>query len=175
MVPWRYIFPIDDPNFRFPIINFHWLIDYVPRLLSYGIYIWQLIWFAMCCTNVFDFHSKNLQFTSKLLTFDTGLHRASKTFEQFFRSYSDLLSKFNDISFQDHVSEEISHPVYYGDLVHKVRKIKCAVNFVSSGSKIVKCLRRWMYSPVIIERIIGLVLCPSIWIVQMRLWAIHYD
>ena len=39
-----------------------------PRLPSYGIYILQLVRFAWCCTSVLDFHSKNLQITSKLLT-----------------------------------------------------------------------------------------------------------
>ena len=33
----------------------------------------------------------------------------------FFRSYSELLSKFSEISFQENVSEGISHPVFYGD------------------------------------------------------------
>ena len=31
-------------------------------------------------------------------------------------SYSELLSKFGDNSFQKYVSIEISHPVFYGDL-----------------------------------------------------------
>ena len=55
-------------DFGFPIVNFPWLSGDVPRLPSYGIYISQLVRFARCCTSVFDFHSKNLQITSKLLT-----------------------------------------------------------------------------------------------------------
>ena len=54
-----------------------------------------------------------------------------------------------------------SHPVFYRDLVYKLRRVKDARNFFSSGSKIVKCLRRRHYDPVIIERTIGLVLGPS--------------
>ena len=42
----------------------------VPRLQSYGVYIFQLVRFARCCTSVLHFHSKNLQITSKLLTQD---------------------------------------------------------------------------------------------------------
>ena len=34
-----------------------------------------------------------------------------------FRSYSELLSKFGDISFQEYLSKGISHPVFYDDLV----------------------------------------------------------
>ena len=34
----------------------------------YGVYISQLVIFSICCTSVSDFHFKNLQITSKLLT-----------------------------------------------------------------------------------------------------------
>ena len=88
-------------------------------------------------------------------------HKLRKTFGKFFRSYSELLSKFGDISFQEYLSKGISHPVFYGDLVYKLRRVKDTPNFISSGSKIVKRLRRRQYDPVIIERTIGLVLGPS--------------
>ena len=61
-----WIFCIRD-DFGFPIVNFPWLSGDVPRLPSYGIYISQLVRISRCCTSVFDFHSKNLQITSKLL------------------------------------------------------------------------------------------------------------
>ena len=56
----------------------------------------------------------------------------------------------------------ISHPVFYGDLVNKLRRVNVTLNFISSGSKIVKRLRRRQYDPLIIERTnpIGLVLDP---------------
>ena len=140
--------------------NFPWLSGDVPRLPSYGIYISQLVRFARCCTSVLDFNSKNLQITSKLLTQGYRYHKLRKTFGKFFRSYSELLSKFGDISFQEYLSKGISHPVFYGDLVYKLRRVKDTPNFISSGSKIVKRLRRRQYDPVIIERTIGLVLGP---------------
>ena len=59
------------------------------------------------------------------------------------------------------VSKGISHPVFYGDLVYKLRRVKDTPNFISSGSKIVKRIRRRQYDPLIIERTIGLVLGPS--------------
>ena len=59
------------------------------------------------------------------------------------------------------VTKGISHPVFYGDLVYKLRRVKGTPNFISSGSKIVKRLRRRQYDPLIIERTIGLVLGPS--------------
>ena len=147
-------------DFGFPIVNFPWLGGDVPRLPSYGIYISQLVRFARCCTSVFDFNSNNLQITSKLLTQGYRYHKIRKTFGKFFRSYSELLSKFGSISFQDYVSQEITHSAFYGDLVYKLRRVKGEANFISSGSKIVKRLRRRQYDPAIIERTIGLVLVP---------------
>ena len=133
----------------------------ISRLPSYSIYILQLVRFARCCTGVLDFHSKKLQISSKLLTQGYRYHKLRKTFGKFFRSYSELLSKFGDISFQEYLSKGISHPVFYDDLVNKLRRVKDTPNFISSGSKIVKRLRRRQYDPVIIERTIGLVLGPS--------------
>ena len=46
------------------------------------------------------------------------------------------------------------------DLVYKLRRVNDNTNFISSGSKIVKRLRRRQYDPVTIERTIGLVLGP---------------
>ena len=95
-------------DFGFPIVNFPWLSGDVPRFPSYGIYISQLVSFARCCTSVLDFHSKNLQITSKLLTQCYRYHKLRITFENFFRTYSILLSKFGDISFQEYVSKNLS-------------------------------------------------------------------
>ena len=145
-------------DFGFPIVNFPWLCGDVPGLPTYGIYILQLVRFARCCTSILDFHSKNLQITSKLLTQGYRYHKLWKTFWKFFRSYSELLSKLSDISFQDYVSKGISHPVFYGDLIYKLRRVKDTPNFISSGLKIVKRIRRRQYDPLIIERTIGLVL-----------------
>ena len=65
------------------------------------------------------------------------LFQRALTFGKFFRSYSELLSKFCDISIQEYVFKGISHPVLYGDLVYKLRRVKDTPNFISSGSKIV--------------------------------------
>ena len=115
------------------------------------------------CTSVSEFNSENLQITSKLLTQGYRYHKLRKTFGKLFRSYFDLLSKFGKISFQEYVTEGISHPVFYsnGDIVYKLRRVKCEANVVSWGSKIVKRLRRRKCDPLIIERTICRVLGPS--------------
>ena len=79
---------------------------------------------------------------------------------KFFGSYSELLFKFGAISFQEYVPEGITHLVFYGDLVYKLRRVKGEANFISSGSKIVKHLRRRRYDQTIIERTKGLVIGP---------------
>ena len=87
-------------DFGFPIVNFHWLCGDVSRHPSYGVYIFQLVRFARCFTSVSDFNSKDLQITSKLLTQGYRYHKLRQTFGKFFRSYSDLLSKFGEIWYQ---------------------------------------------------------------------------
>ena len=106
-------------DFGFPIVNFPWLSGDVFRLPSYGVYISQLVRFAKCCTSVSDFHSKNLQITSKLLTQCYRFHKLRKK-GTFFGLYSEVLS-FGEISFQEYVSEGISHPLFYNNLVYKLR------------------------------------------------------
>ena len=95
-------------DFGFQTVNFPWLSGDVPRLQSYGIDISQLV----RLTSVFDFHSKNLQITSKLLTQGYRYHKLRKTFLKFLRSYFELLSKFGAILLQDYVSQGITHPVF---------------------------------------------------------------
>ena len=147
----------------------------MPLLLDIYTYIWQSGDFPPCWSEATvipipkpgkdhsdpNFNSKNLQLTSKLLTQGYRYHKLRKTFGKCFRSYSDLLSKFGEISFQEYITEGIPHPVFYGDLVYKLRRVRCEANFVWSGSKIVKRLRRRKYDPLIIENTIGLVLGPS--------------
>ena len=54
---------------------------------------------------------KSSNHSSKLLTHCYKYHKLRKTFGKFVRSYTDLLSKFGEISFKEYVSEGISHPV----------------------------------------------------------------
>ena len=65
------------------------------------------------------------------------------------------------ISILSRKSKGISHPVFYGDLVYKLRRIKDTPIFILSGSKIVKRHWRQQYDPLIIERTIAFVLGPS--------------
>ena len=125
-----------------PIINFPWLSGDVPRLPSSDSDIWQLVRFAMCCNSIFDFRSKYLQITSKLLAQSYIYHKLRKMFGN--------LSKFGEISFQKYVSKGISHPVTYGDVVYELKRVKGVVCYISSGWKIVKTPQRRHLDPLII-------------------------
>ena len=56
-------------DFDFEIVNFPFLVDDVPRVASYGVYISQLIRFARVSTHishVTDFNTRNKLLTAKL-------------------------------------------------------------------------------------------------------------
>ena len=53
-------------DFYFDIVNFPFLDGDLPRRLSYGVYISQLIRFARVCSHVDDFITRNKYFTAKL-------------------------------------------------------------------------------------------------------------
>ena len=109
---------------------------------------------------MFNFNSKNLQLTSKLLTQGYRYHKF-ETHSESSSGHTLTSCLFCEISFQEYVTEGITHPFFFGDLVYKLRRVRCKANFVSSGSNIVKRLRRRKYDQLIIERTIGLVLGPS--------------
>ena len=135
---------VTHPDSHRTVFTFRSLLNLLDVVLAFWISILKI--------------SKLLQ---NLLTQGYRYHKLRKTFGKFFRLFYELLSKFGDISFQKYVSKGISHPVFYGDLVYKLRRVKDITNFISSRSKIVKRLRRRQYDPLIIERTMGLVLGPS--------------
>ena len=67
-------------DFYFEIVNLSFLNGYVPRSLSYGVYISQLIRFARACSNVDDLNNRNLFFTAKLLKQGHRYHKIQKAF-----------------------------------------------------------------------------------------------
>ena len=54
-------------EFDFDLVNFPFLDGDVPRSPSYGLYISQLIRFALVCSHVDDFNNRNKCLTAKLL------------------------------------------------------------------------------------------------------------
>ena len=81
-------------DFDFEIVNFPILDGDVPRSISYGVYISNLIGFARASSYVADFNTRNKLLTQKLLKQSYWYHKLRKTFLKFYRRYYDLISKF---------------------------------------------------------------------------------
>ena len=82
-------------NFDFDIVNFPFLDGDVPRSTSYGVYISQLIRFAVVSSHVADFNARNKSFAAKLLQQGYRYHKLRNTFSKCYRRHYELVSKFN--------------------------------------------------------------------------------
>ena len=109
-------------DFDFDIVNFPFLDGDIPRRASYGVYISQLIRFARVCNHVTDFNARNKCLTAKLLQQGYRYHKLRKTFSKFYRRHYELISKYN-VGLKTLLSEGISEPEFYGDLVYKFKKL----------------------------------------------------
>ena len=89
----------------------------VPPRASYGVYISQLIRFARVCN-----HVRGKCLTAKLLQQGYRYHKLRKTFSKFYRRHYELISKYN-VGLKTLLSEGLSEPEFYGDLVNKFKKI----------------------------------------------------
>ena len=144
-------------DFDFDIVNYPNLKGDVPRATSYGVYISQLVRFARACTNVHDFNNRNLIITSKLLSQGFRYHKLRKTFSKFFRRYGHLIEKYNQ-TLKDCLKSGISHPVFYGDVVYKIRKIKSHPHFPRMFTKIISGYIKRGYDISILKNTVRLIL-----------------
>ena len=106
----------------FNITNFPFVDGDVPLAPSYGVYISQLVRFARVCSTLDDFNERNLTITSKLLQQGYRFHNLINSFKKFYKRYEHLMSKYN--ATRKHlITEGISHPRFYGNVVKKCRKL----------------------------------------------------
>ena len=124
-------------DFNFEILNFPFLDGDVPRSPSYGVYISQLIRFARVCSDVDDFHNRNLFLTAKLLKQGYRYHKIRKAFSKYYHRHPELIVKYN-IGLKTLLQQGISEPIIYGDLVYKFKRIVGKPNFSDQFKKIVK-------------------------------------
>ena len=82
----------------------------------------SLIRFARVCNHVTDFNARNKCLTAKLLQQGYRYHKLRKTFSKFYRRHYELISKYNGGS-KTLLSEGLSEPEFYGDLVYKFKKL----------------------------------------------------
>ena len=80
---------------NFDIVGFPLLDGGVPRSISYGVYISQLIRFARVSSHVADLNTRNKVLTAKLLRQGYRYHKLRKAFSKFYRRHFDIVSKYN--------------------------------------------------------------------------------
>ena len=144
-------------DFSFEIVNFPFLDGDVPRSPPYGVYISQLIRFARVCSYVDDFNNRNLFLTAKLLKQGYRYHKIRKAFSKFYNRRSELIVKYN-IGLKTLLQQGISEPIFYGDLVYKLKRIVGKPNLSDQFKKIVKRYRRVGYNLDIMQQSACLVL-----------------
>ena len=108
-------------DFDFDIVNFPFLDGDVPRSVSYGVYISQLIRFARVSSHVDDFNTRNKALTAKLLRQGYRYHKLRQAFSKFYRRHFDIVSKYY-VGLKTLLLQGLSEPEFYGDLVYKFRK-----------------------------------------------------
>ena len=81
--------------FGFTIVNYPDLSGNIPKRTSYGVFISQLLRFAIACMFLQDFIERSHNLIGKLISqgyTKEGLH---KTFSKFHRKYNNVLEKYN--------------------------------------------------------------------------------
>ena len=146
-------------DFNFEIINYPQLDGDVPQLPSYGVYISQLVRFSRACSFVEDFHQRNRDITSKLLNQGFRYHKLRRSFCKFYHRNTEILRKYNT-SLITFLKEGISHPVFYGDFVYKLRRIRQSTNFDALFKRLYKQFLHKKYDPFVLRRTVCLVLGP---------------
>ena len=146
-------------DFDFDIVNFPFLDGDVPRRASYGVYISQLIRFARVCNHVTDFNARNKCLTAKLLQQGYRYHKLRKSFSKFYRRHYELISKYN-VGLKTLLSEGLSEPEFYGDLVYKLKKLIGINDFSFQFRKIITRYRRIGYNLNVMRQSACLVFNP---------------
>ena len=74
------------------------------------------------CNHVTDFNARNKCLTAKLLQQGFRYHKLRKSFSKFYRRHYELICKDN-VGLKTLLSEGLSEPEFYGDLVYKFKKL----------------------------------------------------
>ena len=94
---------------------------------SYGVYILQRTRFARVCNQVTDFNRA------------IGIKNFEKPFSKFYRRHYELISKYNVGTL---LSEGLTEPEFYGNLVYKFKKLIGKYDFSFQFREIITRYRR---------------------------------
>ena len=109
--------------------------------------------------HVTDFNARNKCLTAKLLQQGYRYHKLRKTFSKFYRRHYELISKYN-VGLKTLLSEGLSEPEFYGDLVYKLKKLKGINDFSLQFGKIITRYRRIGYNLNVMRQSACLVFNP---------------
>ena len=111
------------------------------------------------CNHVTDFNARNKCLTAKLLHQGYRYHKLRKTFSKFYRRHYELISKYN-VGLKTLLSEGLSEPEFYGDLVYKFKKLIGINDFSFEFRKIITRYRRIGYNLNVMRQSACLVFNP---------------
>ena len=81
-------------DFDLHIVNFPFLSSNIPSGPSYGVYISQLIRYALCCSHYGDFRYRHKCLADRLLSQAYIALRLETWFKKFYGRYQDLIEKY---------------------------------------------------------------------------------
>ena len=96
---------------------------------------------------------------SKLLQQGYRYHKLQKTFSKFYRRHYELISKYN-VGLKTLLSEGLSEPEFYGDLVYKFKKLIGSNDFSFQFRKIITRYKRIGYNLNVMRQSACLVFNP---------------
>ena len=129
----------------------------IPRFTAYGVYISQLNRFTRVASHVAYFDARNKSLTAKPL--QQGYDKLRKTFSKFDRRYYELVSKFS-VGFKTLFHQGLSEPEFYGDLLHKFKKVVGRADFSDQFRKIIVHYKRIGYNKNLMRQPACLVFNP---------------
>ena len=124
-------------DFNFEIVKFPFLVEMFLALLPMVYIFLNLFVLLECVLMLMTSTDRNLFLTAKLLKQDYRYHKIRKAFSKFYHRHSELIVKYN-IGLKTLLQQGISEPMFYGDLVYKLKLIVGKPNFSDQFKKIVK-------------------------------------
>ena len=82
-------------DFDFKIVNFPYMRSNIPCSPAYGVFISQLIRYSRACTDYYDFLSRCVTLTEKLLIQGYARPRLIKTFKKFYGRHHELMQQYD--------------------------------------------------------------------------------
>ena len=121
------------------------------------VYAWKE--FVCCNKHLAMFNTRNKLLTQKLLKQGYRFHKLCKTFSKFYRRYYDLISKFQ-VGLKSLLRQGLSEPDFYGDLVHKLKKIVGSNKFSAQFIKIISHYKKIGFNINVLQQTSCLVVNP---------------